>query len=203
MLRKIFTQADTWTGGSYDLGIELGPRNDLSLRRAVDALWSHPDLEGCYLFPDVEPGLQTRIEASAVSVEQVLHGVARVGKAAPLACRTIVVRFDGGSDWVYFSFPIGSLSHVYDVGAYPIRSGSDTPWKSSVDNWLAELGQRVFDAVPFRLGLVGWDGGDVSDAISLQEHGVPSERWFGYLVPDEGRLKWFASNQQAPFTVAP
>jgi hypothetical protein len=200
MNELIFTHQGAWDGGSYDLGIELGPRDDSRLRETLRALWSHKDLVGCYRLRDVEPHDQTRIEGQAAAFETPLHGVVRIGTKDPVACRTVVVRFDDG-DWIDFCLPLGSLRQAFDVGAFPFEEGADLAWRRAVDEWLCDLGRRVFDAVPFRLGLVGWDGGDLDDASRFHASGVPDERWVGYLVPTGGRLAWFASNRGAPITV--
>jgi len=86
MTERIFTLQDAWTGGSYDLAIEPGPRDDARLSRAVNALWTHPDLVGCYQHMEREPNDQLRVDAS--SAETRLHGVARIGTRAAIASYT-------------------------------------------------------------------------------------------------------------------
>ena len=56
----MFTHEDTWKGGSYELAIELGERDDDRLGAALKALWQHPSLEGCYLQMEAEPEDQAR-----------------------------------------------------------------------------------------------------------------------------------------------
>jgi hypothetical protein len=67
MTERIFTRQDSWTGGSYDLAIELGARDDERLSLTLDALWSFPGLDGCYEFFDREPHQQARVEVGAVA----------------------------------------------------------------------------------------------------------------------------------------
>ena len=117
MNERIFTLQDAWTGGSYDLALELGPRDDARLSRALHALWTHPDLDGCYQHKDREPIEQPRIEAS--TAETRLHGVARIGTRAAVASYTVVLRLDDGIDWIHFCLPMGALGRILDVGAFP------------------------------------------------------------------------------------
>ncbi len=199
MTERIFTLQDAWTGGSYDLALELGPRDNARLGRALHALWTHADLHGCYQHMDLEPNEQPRVEVS--TAETRLHGVARIGTGAAVASYTVVMRFDDGIDWLHFCLPMGSLSRIFDVGAFPFEDGGDLAWRLQLDEWLCALGRRVFEAAPFRLALIGWDGGELEDAARFGASGVPEQRSVGYLVPSGGHLKWFAPNGNAPFTL--
>lgn len=201
MTTPIFTRDDAWSGGSYDLAIELGPRDDARLRRALQALWSGPDLDGCYESADREPQEQPRLGVGTLPLETPLHGIARIGDRAPVACRTVIVRFDDGSDWIHVCLPLGSLGHILEVGAFPFDDGGDLSWRHPLDEWLCGLGRRVFDAVPFRLALIGWDGGELEDVDSFHASGVPAERSIGYLVPGADGLRWFPPNLGAPLTM--
>lgn len=201
----VFTKEEAWLGGSYDLAIELGASDDTCVLQSLQAIWSSPDLDGCYLHSDREPHEQTRTIANVHPLGTRLYGVARIGGRPPVPCSTIVVRTERESDWIFFYLPIASLASIYPVGAFPIADGGDLAWRSSLDEWLCAIGRRAFEAVPFRLGLVGFDGGDFSDAAAFASSGVPDERWIGYLVPETGGLKWFAPNRGAPidFAAAP
>ena len=96
---RIFTHPDAWNGGSYELAIDLGPVDDAKLEKALTAIWSHADLDGCYLRGDQEPAEQTLIvPGTGPGLDTCLRGVARLQGMAPVACSTIVVREDGGSD---------------------------------------------------------------------------------------------------------
>ena len=199
MTDRIFTLRDAWNGGGYDLAIELGPRNDARLSRALNAIWTHPDLAGCYEHTDREPNEQPRIEASVAATT--LLGVARIGGRAGIACSTVVIRFDDGIDWIHFSLPMGALGGIFDVGAFPFADGGDLAWRPELDEWLCALGRRVFEAAPFRLALIGSEGGEIEDVDHFYAAGVPTERWLGYLVRNGNHLEWSAPNQKAPFTI--
>ena len=194
----LFTKSGAWHGGSYDLAIELGSSDDARLVQILQAIWSSPYLDGCYLSSDREPHEQLRTPVSATTPCTRLYGVARIGERPPVPCSTMVVRTEGASDWIFFYLPIGSLASVFPVGAFPIADGGDLAWRSSLDERLCGIGRRAFEAVRFRLGLIGFDGGDFSDAAAFAASGVPDERWIGYLVPDGSELKWFAPNRGAP-----
>ncbi len=198
MTEPIFTLQNAWAGGSYDLAVEIGPRNDARLIRALHAVWTHPDLEGCYQHGDREPNQQPRVDPSLA--EDRLHGIARIGSRAAIASHTVVIRFENGADWLHFCLPMGSLGRIFDVGAFPFGGEAALGWRSELDGWLCSLGRRVFEAAPFQLAVIGWDGGELDDADRYASSGVPDERWVGYLVPTGADLKWFAPNRGAPFT---
>jgi hypothetical protein len=198
----IFTRSEAWLGGWYELAIEVGPTDDRRLEEALTALWSFPDIEGCYLDLSRDPSEQPRVEAGgSLALETRLCGVARIGAKDPIACSTAVVRGDG-SVWLYFGLPMGSLGHVFPVGAFPFEDGGDLSWRASVDDWLCRLAEHVFKAVGFRLGLVGWtDGIEERTAAELLRDGIPQKRWCGYLIPEHESLRWYPPNKGAPMTI--
>jgi hypothetical protein len=188
-----FTPAEVWHGGSYDLGIELGPHDDVRLGQALAVVWSI--LDGCYEHRNREPHEQPRVEVGTLSFETTLHGFARIAALPPIACCTHVLRFDDGTDWIYVSLPIGGLARVLNIGAFPFADGVDPSWRYVLDEWLCVLAQAVFEAVPFGLALVGWDGGEPDDADAFRALGVPAKRTVGYLVGEVDGLRWFPANQ--------
>jgi hypothetical protein len=160
------------------------------------------DLNGCYLHHDQEPAEQTRVApGTEPGLDTCLRGVARLGALAPIACSTVVVREDGGSDWLYFGLPLGSLGTALPVGAFPFDDGLDLSWRPTVDGWLRLLAETLFTSQRFRLGLVGWTDGLDNSADELLENGVPKERWVGYLLPNGSSLTWYLPNQGAPMRV--
>lgn len=199
---RIFTRPDAWTGGSYELAIDLGRVDDTQLEKALVTIWSHADVDGCYLDLDREPAEQARVRPGREhDLETCLRGVARLGALAPIACSTVVVREDGGSDWLYYGLPLGSLGAVLPVGAFPFEDGHDLAWRSTVDGWLRRLGEHLFASVRFRLGLVGWTDGLDDGTDDLLERGLPEDRWVGYLLPSGSSLTWYPPNQGAPMRV--
>lgn len=198
MSDAIFTRPDVWTGGSYELAVEVGPRDDEAVRRALQAIWTAPSLDGCFPLADREPHEQARVAIPECTLDAPLHGVARIGSRPPIACRTLVIRYDDGLDWLHLCLPIGALECVLPVGMFPFDDGGDLAWRPELDEWLCELARRVFQAVPFRLGFVGWEGGEFDDVEAFDASGVPSERWVGYLVASQGRLQWHPPTEGAP-----
>jgi hypothetical protein len=82
MGEKLFTADEAWNGGFYELALEVGARSDDRLRAALKALWSHPDLDGCYLDRGREPSDQPREQPDCLGE-----------RVAPARCRPTPKRF--------------------------------------------------------------------------------------------------------------
>jgi len=59
---SIFAYPDAWSGGYYELAMELGSRSDERLRSALATLWAYGGLDGCYLDSTLEPWQQRRVQ---------------------------------------------------------------------------------------------------------------------------------------------
>ena len=114
----------------------------------------------------------------------------------PTGVRVVCGASEATPNGVSLWFPLGALARVEDrVEGFPFgddRRGSSLPWRRPLDGWLAEVAQKVHEEVRLRFGLIGFDVvGEVKDAkFALPP---PEERGFGYLVPDNDRLRYFAA----------
>jgi hypothetical protein len=193
-----FTSAETWFGGYYEIEFELGVPSDERLALALQTVWSHPSLEGCYLSRDLEPHTQVRISPRERATEGHLYGVANLPNGSKAACGTYVCRLQNEAgiparDLLTFYVPLGALAGTYAVGGYPFSNADQVAtWRLPLDEWLVELGRSVYKRVPFPLALIGFevDFPEVS-AKDLQQNGVPAKRYDGYLWEVGGRLEWY------------
>src|SRR2546423_3710775 len=112
-LDRLFTARGAWNGGFYELAIELGPRSTERLAREV--LWASDGLDGCFLFREEEPQDQERISPGACSPEGHLYGIATLPNGTRVACSTVAIREDAGTDWLALNLPMGSLQNAYPV----------------------------------------------------------------------------------------
>lgn len=58
-----FTDRENWTGGFYELAIEVGDCDDDRLDREIAAAWADPRLDGPYDRRDIEPDAQATTQA--------------------------------------------------------------------------------------------------------------------------------------------
>jgi hypothetical protein len=201
-MKNIFTPRDTWSGGFYELAMEFAPHSDKTLEAALKTLWELPALQGCYMRPDLEPSSQPRVDPSLTTLlaGEHLRGIARLPNGTPVACGTYLVRGDNGPSWLGFYVPLGALATAYEVGGYPFEVGPAMQrWRQPLENWLAEIGKAVFVQAPFQLGLVGFEvSGTTTSAQEFGASGAPDPRPIGYLLPAEGKLTWYPTNQWQP-----
>jgi hypothetical protein len=203
-MEKTFTLPNAWLGGYFELSIELGSRSDERLHRALNSLWSHPTLDGCYERHKVEPWNQRRLDSPDPDgmLKHKLFGIAQLPNGKPVACAShIVVGGNSSPDLLHFGVPMGALGYSYPVGAYPFDDGLQLDWRAPINEWLRQIGESIFVSIKFRLGLVGHEVGGLAFAEDIAKNGIPDERWEGYLWPESGNLSWYPPNMGAPMTL--
>lgn len=178
---------ENWHGGFYELAVELGPRDDARLARALQVVWDVAQVQGCAAVVGRDPLRHESLELTLESLEERhLHGVVCLPDGNRVVCGAISVREEEGQDWLVFMLPLGALSRAdARVGAYPVGADADDAslaWRGPVDQRLVSLAKELLEAVPFQLALVGFDASGEFSAHELTD-GVPAERWWGVLVP--------------------
>ena len=182
----------TWSGGFFGLALELGERSDARLAQALEACWAYEGLEGCYLERGLEPAEQVATPATLPLLEERVHlwGVATLSDDERVPCGTVSVREDDGPDWLDFYLPMGALAHTYDtVGGFPFGNEAQAQlWQEPLEHWLTGLGKHVYAAVPYRLGLIGFEVSGAFYAAELTLDELPEESRVRFLVPSEASL---------------
>ncbi|WP_371589738.1 hypothetical protein [Streptomyces virginiae] len=195
-----FTDDENWSGGFYELAIEIGDRSDELLQLGLSALWRAAAIDGCYGRRDREPGEQDDVACTVSSLAEFGHlrGTVTLPSGRRVVCGCLAIREDDGTDWLAFYLPVGALSRVdAKIGGFPFGQDGGTvslEWRRTLDNWLAVVGADIFQEVPFRLGLIGFELSGETCAEQLDGH-APEERWEGYLLPAGGRLRFDPANR--------
>jgi hypothetical protein len=195
-----FTDPENWTGGFYELSLEIGDRDDGRLQRALTALWQAAAITGCYGSTAQEPTDQNAVPVTVASLQEFGHlrGIVRPPLGGPVVCGCIATRFDDdNADWLTLYLPLGALARVeWRVGGFPFGPDGgpvSLAWRASLDTWLAGLVTEVFHHVDFRLGLIGFE---LDHITAADLNGVvPEQRWNGYLLPADGRLTYTPATQ--------
>lgn len=193
-----FTQDDNWYGGFYELALELGATSDARLERALTVLGEVAGVPGWYGSRDHEPHEQAKVDCSLESLQryQHLHGIVDLPDGTPVLCGVAAVREDGGSDWLDFYLPLGSLGRADPrVGAFPYPFEGEgalahLAWRRPIDDWLADLGRQVYARVDYSLGLIGHEVSGDTYGADLAE-GPPEQRRIGYLIPADGEPRYW------------
>ncbi len=194
MSKRLFTAGEAWLGGFYEVAFEICPRSDERLQAALAAVWAHPDIDGCYLDRNREPADQPRVSPEGLGSGTHLLGIARLLSGAPCACGTCLIREDDGSDWLVFYLPMGSLVTCYpEAGGFPFPSDKDWPgpWRTDVEDWLANVGRWVARSASFDLGLIGFEVSGDAYAAQIDGQGVPATRYIGYLWPSGRAVAYY------------
>ncbi len=183
-MENIPARDETWSGGDFELYIELGDRSGERLQKALDALDAHPALgQGLARMPN-GIGVEYRVSAYYYGEEEEEDS-----------------ELLDSSYWLRLGVPMGALGKAYPVGAYPFEDGSPRDWLPPVYEWFRDIGQAVFRVVEFQFGIVGWEV-DTFLIEKFEERGVPDVRWNGFLVSEGGGLKWYPPNaDSAPMTI--
>jgi hypothetical protein len=188
-MESLFKIPDTWFGGSYDLAMEYKSGSDEVVREALRAAWASPNLDGCYLKNDAEIEAQQKVKIDDQPLGGIpLYGLAELPGGKRVPCFSHVVQEEGGrADWINVGLPLGALERIYPVW-------SDDTWCIELDEWLVKLSHTIYDASPFRLGLVGWIIGGIIYAEDIKKTGLPAERFFTYLLPGQEGLEAHSRN---------
>ena len=194
-----------WSGGYYELDIDLGHHSEERLQLALGALWADPRLEGPYLDRTREPADQ-QVADPRGGVSNVLSGIATLPDGARVLCFSIAVWLDEGYElslcvpvnalavaWPqigHFPFVGGRLSPSEDVSQIP--EGDDRAWQEPLEEWLASFGKAIFDAVAFPAAVIGFEGGLLDDEQQQRLIAeLPEERSVGILKQEQDALAWY------------
>ncbi|MEU4039093.1 hypothetical protein [Streptomyces collinus] len=188
-----FRDQTNWSGGYYELAIEVGSSDDAQIQAVLSALWSAADVHGCFGQRDHEPEEQDLVPCTVGSLAEFghLHGQVRLPTGQLVVCGCVAIRGgDESSDWLDFYVPGGAL----DNAGLAYWDGRRPFFRSDVmDDWLAGIGKETFTRAAFSLGVVGFEVSGCSDAATLAGQ-MPQERGIGYLLPVDGTLHYGAAN---------
>lgn len=186
-----------WDGGRYGLAMELEDTDD-QLDAALTALWDAGGVERCAVKTSAPPGAwhDAALTADNLRRHGLLAGVVGLPKAKRCVCG---VALDTGSHgrqrWLTFFVPVVALEFAERrSAAFSFRGGDSLLWRRPLDRWFAAVGERVYDVMPFRLGLIGREPTGLTTAARLRE-AAPPERWVGYLLPTEGALAYHPADR--------
>ncbi|MCX5337764.1 hypothetical protein [Streptomyces sp. NBC_00140] len=181
-----------WSGGSYELGIEVGSTDDAGLQAVLGAVWAAAGVQGCYGHGDREPEEQEVVSCTVASLEEFGHllGQVRLPSGDLVACGVMAVRGgDDSSDWLDFYVPESAL----DAAGVAYWDGRPFYRSALIDDWLAAIATEAFRSAPFSCAAVGWEVSGCIDAASLAGE-LPEKRGVGYLVPRDGVLRYGPAN---------
>ena len=113
-----FTGNNVWKGGHYELLIRPSLGSSQELCSLLEAVWSFPFLDGCYLHDDREPATQLRVQPSEDRVAGHLYGLAAMPNGRVIPCGSYTMDYAGeerlpAAQWISFYLPLGALAAAY------------------------------------------------------------------------------------------
>lgn len=192
LTKTYFTNPDTWHGGFYELSLNITGLTQDSVLNLLKLIWQHPSLKGCYLWRNKEPYLQERVEPSIENLGAGYHvfGLATMPNGVKIACGTVFIGGDTPDDlsWLNLYLPDGALDEAYNIQALPVDIDEYDYMMSNIESWFATLAQDVYAQHKFSLGLIGYE---VYGDLDMIANGVPNKRDMGFLVSENGELKYY------------
>lgn len=202
-MADLFTNPDTWTGGSIELLLWF---DRSALASPVDVLgnvWNWSSVKGPVLSNSEDYSTQQRVDVANLSAVDVpsLYGIAALPNKTTTVCAThAFLESEEPGFYVCFGLPLGSLSRSYPVGAYPFDASPSDPWALEVHAWLADLAFRVHDQFPFAGGIIGFLTTMEFDEVRRGD--IPEDRYHGYLSVSNGGLHYLEPNVAGPLMTA-
>jgi hypothetical protein len=178
MNKDFYVEQNNWSGSYYELAIELQSSQDnIRLEKALQALWSHPNLKGHWLSkdhygqtPDVFNIADEFIVTDHNSL-MYLYGVFFIPEIDQQAgCLSIVVREKDGSDWLDFCFATGMLKSAFSV-KYPLET-EEYPWSTVLDKYLLQMADMIYQQTPYDLALIGDEVSGLVNKAAIISEGI-------------------------------
>lgn len=181
MNRDLFIQQETWYGSFYELAIELQTsHDDIRLEKALETLWSHPNLSGHWASienfgknPDVisiPNGFQGESSNSFINLYGLLS-IPDIDKQ--VGCLSTVIRETNGSDWLDFCVPTKMLKSAFSV-KQPLEI-REYPWSTILDKYLLQMADMIYQQTPFDLAFIGDEVSGLVNKASIISEGIESQ----------------------------
>ena len=187
-----FTDPDVWTGGFYELVLELPSQDDLTTANALATLWGGPQLSGCFARNDIEPTQQVALTLNSLPIEGHLYGIATLNDEQRCVCGTYTIHFENEGRWLGIYMPMSALARIYSLDGYPF--GTATPQLErtlkTTNEWFYTIAEEMYKRIPFTFGVIGFEP-DFTTAKMQVAQGIPEVRWDGFVMPTNDRLLWY------------
>jgi len=110
-------ERDAWTGGFYELAMQLGERDDVRLQAAVGVLARRAGITGPWHVQWQPDRVRPVSWSSADLVAGQLRGQAQLPGGQQVICAVAAVREDRGDDWLDLCIPLEALAVAMPASA--------------------------------------------------------------------------------------
>ncbi|CAG0928197.1 hypothetical protein TFLX_00793 [Thermoflexales bacterium] len=203
-MNQLFTRDDAWSGGFYELVLELPESSAIGAKNALAQLWSYSSLTGCFLRRDIEPANQPQVSPLDIENEGHWYGIATLPNGKTSVCGSFWGDYQASGCWLTWYLPLGSLGTAYPVRAYPFNlktEPSPEPWINEISTWLKDIAISIYPQLRFKLAIIGYEV-DFFEVKAKLNEGIPSQRWESLLIPSEDKFVWYPQTiYEPPYTM--
>ena len=194
-----------WTGGHYQLDMELPDGRDATVRPVLSALWGAVPVRGCFGESSSGAG-EVPCTAEALRGAGRLLGAVRyppngahAGTEIACGCRIVSAGFDAADPAVLRLYvPMAELRRAEPrIDGFPFdpRSGpASLEWRAPLDTWLAGAAAQVFAQAPFAAAAIGFEVERTPGEEAARAR-AGGERPHALLVPEDGGLRRFPATR--------
>lgn len=176
---------DAWTGGFYELAMNLGEHDDARLQSAVGVLARAAGITGPW-HVQWHPDRVRRADWSVTDLAAAqLRGQVQLPNGQQVICAVIAIRESDGDDWLLLGIPLEALGRGdARVGGFPFDpdNGTSVAWRRPIDDWFARLADEVRLQAGFRLAAIGWEASGFVCAETLVHQ--PQDRPYALVLTD-------------------
>ena len=209
-----------WSGGFYELALQVGPRDEERVAAWVAAVVEEVGLT-CLTVVDGLGPVRAATDDDAVggAGEALcrgahLRGVVRLPRGAEASCGLLLLQGapdDGtrasdpgsdaaGPDWLVLYLPLAGLGAAgVEVDGFPFddRSGTESlAWRRPLDEWLAGVARAVRSTVPFGRAVIGFEvAGDDDGPVEPSGLAPAAPRDRAHLVGGPAGLTYLAAER--------
>lgn len=99
---------ENWHGGYYEFAINLGPRSDDRLGKALSAVWRAAGVERFLARDKAGRHRDAVLSVESIGLYGHLTGVTTLPDHGQIVCGAVAIREEQGDDWLDFYLPLGA-----------------------------------------------------------------------------------------------
>jgi hypothetical protein len=177
---------DAWTGGWYELAMQLGEHDAVRLQSALGVLARAAGITEPWHVQWQPDHRVWRADWNIAGLDgDHLRGQVQLPGGQQVICSVIAIRETDGDDWLLLGIPLEALGHGDPrIGGVPYDNdnGALLAWRRPIDDWFARLAEQVRVEIGFRLAAIGWE----ADGFVITERDMhqPRDRFYWLVWAD-------------------
>lgn len=200
MQKNFFTGKDFWAGGYFGLLVSYPNGSPQNIKKLFNYLWHNGVIDGPYQYHQKEPKNQSKskIQTPTEDFGPIDYGVIHLPrkKKAPCSVYSYVLIGTKNHYFINVGIPIGALDRlkICPVGVYPFGIKTDyKKWIKELSDLFLDLAKKIFKVYKFQRAIIGYFVDD-EKFLEVKNYKIPKERYIGYLINENGKLKWYPQN---------